>query len=194
MGASRDRASEALGRQAAHWLATPTALAGLTPDDAMTVAGYMRMQTVAAGAELVREGDTDALDRLWLVLDGELSVESHALQAGEHEMVVRVMGPGSLIGELSLLDGGPRSASCVATTDLQVAILTRDGLMRLLAEHPAVGARLLLAMAQRMAGHLRDLTRKLQLFAQMNRTLSQTLEAPADGMPSLDWPEMDGLD
>jgi CRP-like cAMP-binding protein len=183
-----------LKSQAAHWLATPSALDSLGLDDAMTVVDYMRPQALAAGEVLVAEGEADALDRMWLVLQGELSVESHALQTGEAELVVRVMGPGSLIGELSLLDGGPGSASCVATTDLLVATLDREDFLRLLAEHPAVGARLLLAMARRMAGHVRDLTRKLQLFAQMNRTLSEALDAPADPTPVVDWPSIDGPD
>ncbi|NIC39513.1 Crp/Fnr family transcriptional regulator, partial [Aquabacterium sp. A08] len=119
---------------------------------------------------------------------------SQALQLEAAGMVVRVMGPGSWIGELSLLDGGPRSASCVASTELRLAALGRDELERLMDEHPAVASRLLLTLAQRMAGHLRDLTRKLQLFAQMNRTLNQALDAPADATPTVDWPAIDDAD
>ena len=87
------------------------------------------------------------------------------------------MGPGSLIGELGLLDGAPRSASCVAQTDLSVAVMTRQQLLRLLQEQPRVGAKLVLAISKRMADHLREMTRKLELLSKMNRALGEELTA-----------------
>ena len=113
--------------------------------------------------------------------------------APEHvdDRVLRLMGPGSLIGEMSLLDGAPRSASCVAHTDLLAAELRRDAFLQLIHDQPEVGVRLLLAIAKRMADHLRDATRKLKLMATMNRALSDSLaprgdDALSDGEPSAD--------
>ena len=182
-----------LAQQTARWLVAAAGPDTLSVDEAMEVVAYMRLHDLAQGEHLVREGQMHGLDRLWLVLDGELSVENNPLQAGESEMVVRVVGPGSLIGELSLLDGGPRSANCVAMTHILAATLSRGDFHRLLAERPQVGVSLLLAIARRMAVHVRDLTRKLQLFAQMNRTLGQELEAaPADH--DMDWPAIEEHD
>ena len=48
--------------------------------------------------------------------------------------------------------------------------------MRLLKAEPAVGARLLLAISKRMADRLRETTRKLRTFAQMNKALQQELQ------------------
>lgn len=182
-----------LAQQAARWLMAAAGPDTLSLADAMEVVAYMHLHWVAAGEHIVREGQTDGLDQLWLVLDGELSVENNALQEGESEMVVRVMGAGSLIGELSLLDGGPRSANCVATTDILAATLSRADFHRLLAEQPHVGVSLLLAISRRMANHVRDLTRKLQLFAQMNRTLGQELES-APVTQDVDWPAIEEQD
>jgi CRP/FNR family cyclic AMP-dependent transcriptional regulator len=109
-----------------------------------------------------------------LVLEGDLTVESRSLH-DEDDMVVRIMGPGSLIGELGLLDGSPRSASCVANSDMAVAVLNRDDFLRLLQDEPRVGSRLLLAVSKRIADLLREATHKLKLFAQMNKVLSQEL-------------------
>ena len=91
-------------------------------------------------------------------------------------MVVNVIGPGHLIGEMGVLDGSPRSATCAAITDVAAAVLSRAALRRLLKADPAVGARLLLAISKRMADRLRETTRKLRTFAQMNKALQQELQ------------------
>jgi CRP-like cAMP-binding protein len=96
------------------------------------------------------------------------------------------MGPGNLIGEMGVLDGSPRSATCTATTEIYAAVLSRTALMRLLKEEPQVGARLLLAISKRMADRLRETTRKLRTFAQMNNVLQQELQAVMNSRPSLD--------
>ena len=63
-----------------------------------------------------------------------------------------------------------------AITDIAAAVLSRTALMRLLKAEPAVGARLLLAISKRMADRLRETTRKLRTFAQMNKALQQELQ------------------
>jgi CRP-like cAMP-binding protein len=90
-------------------------------------------------------------------------------------MVVNIIGPGHLIGEMGLLDGAPRSATCTASTDIAAAVLSRTGLMRLLKDHPRVGSKLLLAISKRLADRLRETTRKLKTFAQMNKAMQQEL-------------------
>lgn len=181
-----------LRERAAQLLITRSALEVLSLEDASSVVGYMQPRLIEAGTVFVREGDVVGCDHMLLILDGELSVENHQ-SAGNDDLVVRLMGPGSLIGEMSLLDGAPRSASCVANTDILAAELSRDAFLRLIHEHPEVGVRLLLAIAKRLADHLRDATRKLQLFANMNRALSQQLTPDADSVqPEASaswWPE-----
>lgn len=160
---------------AAQLLITPSALQELSLEDAAKVAAYMGHRTIAAGSVFMREGDDTDCDHMLLVLEGELSVEHHPMPGEDKQLVVRIMGPGSLIGELGLLDGAPRSANCVADTTIEAAVLQRHDFLRLLEEDPRVGTRLLLAIAKRMADHLRDSTRKLKLFAQMNKVLSEEL-------------------
>ena len=172
---------DAQGRQAAELLVTPSALGALDLEDALEVVGYMRPMRIAAGTVFVREGAIEGNDHMLLVLEGDVSVENSLLQDEDDQMVVRFLGAGSLLGELGLLDGGPRSASCVAHTELSVAVLSRADLHQLLQERPRVGARLLLAIAQRMAETLRETTRKLRLFAQMNQALGEELAQMARG-------------
>ena len=123
----------------------------------------------------IEEGEIRKTDYMMLVLEGDIAVENE-LPGLNESMVVNVIGPGHLIGEMGLLDGSPRSATCTATTDIVVAVLTRTALMRLLKDEPRVGARLLLAISTRMAQRLRDTTRKLRTFAQMNKAMHEELQ------------------
>lgn len=159
---------------AARMLVTPTALDDLTMADAMTVVGYMRPKLISAGTVFIREGEVQRNDYMLLVLEGDIAVENE-LPGHQESMVVNVIGPGHLIGEMGLLDGSPRSATCTATTDVAVAVLSRTALMRLLRDEPRVAARLLLAISTRMAQRLRETTRKLRTFAQMNKAMHEEL-------------------
>jgi CRP/FNR family cyclic AMP-dependent transcriptional regulator len=160
---------------AARLLVTASALDDLTLADAFKVVAYMRPKRIASGTVFIQEGEVKQNDYMLLVLEGDIAVESEL--SGLHDaMVVSVMGPGNLIGEMGVLDGSPRSATCTATTEIYAAVLSRTALMRLLKDEPRVGARLLLAISKRMADRLRETTRKLRTFAQMNKTLQQELQ------------------
>ena len=159
---------------AARLLVTSSALADLTLGDALKIVGYMRPRRIKAGTVIIQEGEVKQTDYMLLVLEGDIAVENEL--PGLHEtMVVNIMGPGHLIGEMGVLDGAPRSATCIANTDIAVAVLSRTALMRLLKEDPRLGSRLLLAISKRMADRLRETTRKLKTFAQMNRALQEEL-------------------
>ena len=160
---------------AARLLVTPSALDDLTLADAMRVVTYMRPHRIKAGAVFINEGELKRNDYMLLVLEGDISVENE-LPGNDGSMVVNIIGPGHLIGEMGVLDGSPRSATCTATTDIAAAVLSRTALMRLLKAEPAVGSRLLLAISKRMADRLRETTRKLRTFAQMNKALQQELQ------------------
>jgi CRP/FNR family cyclic AMP-dependent transcriptional regulator len=160
---------------AARMLITPTALDDLTLADAMKVVGYMRPKRILAGTVFIQEGESRQNDYMMLVLEGDIAVENE-LPGLSESMVVNIIGPGHLIGEMGVLDGSPRSATCTATTDIAAAVLSRTALMRLLKDEPRVGARLLLAISTRMAERLRETTRKLRTFAQMNKAMHEEMQ------------------
>jgi len=138
------------------------------------VVAYMKPKRFKAGTIVIQEGEARYNDYMLLLLSGDIAVENELPGAGD-SMVVTIIGPGSLLGEMGVIDGSPRSATCTANTDITVGILTRTALMRLLRDEPGVGARLLLAITKRMSDRLRETTRKLRTFAQMNRVLQQEL-------------------
>ena len=161
---------------AARILVTASALDDLTLADATVIVTYMLPQRIAAGTTFIKEGEVKHNDYMLLVLEGDILVESDSPGSGADTLVVNVIGPGHLIGEMGLLDGSPRSARCTANTDIAAAVLSRTALMRLLKDHPRTGSRLLLAISKRMADRLRETTRKLRTFAQMNKALQEELE------------------
>jgi CRP-like cAMP-binding protein len=161
---------------AASLLVTPMALGELSLDDAKQVISFMRPKRILEGTVFIKENEAAHTDYMLLVLKGEVTVEGE-ISSVQENLIVSVMGPGSLIGEMGILDGAPRSATCTASTDVTVAVLARDDLKRLMEQNPKVAARFLMAVSTRMAERLRETTRKLKSFSQVNRALQQELGA-----------------
>lgn len=160
----------ALAERAAQMLRTPQAMVQLDAADARHVVRLMRLVSFPKGTVLFREGDDSASGYLLLLLEGEVSVDT--AESGPAEAVaISVLGPGSIIGEMALLDGAPRSASCTALSPIHAAGLSRRGLELLIDQHPGVAARLMVGLSQRLADRLRALSQQIQLYAQLCASL-----------------------
>lgn len=162
--------------RAARLLITPGALVQLSLADAREVVAYMLPRRIPAGTIIFQAGDATDGDDMLLVIDGDVTVENQASPTSEG-LVVTVLGPGSLIGEMSLIDGSPRSATCVAASDVAAGQMTKDALARLMNEQPGLAARLLLAISKRLSDHLRGANRKILALTQVGRALQQELDA-----------------
>ena len=165
-----------LRERAARLLMLAAPLAQLALDDALIVIDAMEPAFVRAGLILMEQDEANDTDYMALVLEGEVRAESGTGVTGE-EIVVSVIGPGSLIGEMGLLDGAPRSATCTALTDLKLATLSREALMSLIDSYPTVAARLLLAISKGLSDRLRDSNRRLRLLMQVTRAVQLELNA-----------------
>lgn len=103
----------------------------------------------AGGALLFREGEPG--DHLYLVMEGEVEVVK-ALGSAE-ERVLNVFGPGSMLGEMSLLTPGEtRSAGARARGDVEVVTMARVDFETLLRRYPA----LFFDVLRVLAGRLRE--------------------------------------
>lgn len=171
----RVTSGSSMAEMAAEMLAAPTALAQLTPDEAREVVSYMKPHKIAEGVTFIKQGDTKDTDFMLLVIDGEVTVESVVVSRTE-PITVSVLGPGSLIGEMGLVDGEPRSASCTAVTTLRAAILTRAALNELLDQNPRTAAKLLMAISLRIAERMRDSSDKLRMYAQLTQAMQQEID------------------
>ena len=87
-----------------------------------------------------------------------------------------IVGPGSIVGEMAVIDGVPRSATCTASTDLVVVILSREALLKIIKDNAPVAARLLLAISKRLADRLRQANQKIKILGGVSRAIQQELE------------------
>jgi CRP/FNR family cyclic AMP-dependent transcriptional regulator len=113
---------------------------------------YLDCYGVPSRAWILREGD--AGNFMLIVLTGTVDIIKSAGTADE--MALATLGPGALVGELSLVDGDRRYASCVARTPADFAVLTRDALDDLLMDNPRLGNKLLLLLLRANTAHWRD--------------------------------------
>lgn len=164
-----------MAETAAAMLTAPSALMQLSHEEARTVVAYMRPHRIPEGTTFIKEGDADATDFMLLVLDGEVTVESIVVSRTE-PITVTVLGPGSLVGEMGLVDGAPRSASCTAMTNVRSAILTRDAMNQLLQDDPRTAAKLMMAVSLRLAQRMRESADKLKLYAQLTQAMQEEIE------------------
>lgn len=160
---------------AASLLIAPTALMQLTPEEALTVVSYMVPQKIAAGTTFIAEGDKSETDYMLLVLEGEVTVES-IMVSRRTPVTVSVLGPGSLVGEMGLVDGRARLASCTASTDVRCAVLSRVALEALSTDQPRTAVKLMFAVSLRIAERLRDATEKLKKYSQLTQAMQQEID------------------
>ena len=112
------------------------------------------------------EGDT-----LFILKKGQVKV-SIVCEDGR-EVFLSLLGPGSVFGELSLLDGKPRSANVVATEDTDLLMLRRSDFIQLIYKTPQIATALLAELASR----LRKTDRQIEGLALLDVTsrISETL-------------------
>jgi CRP/FNR family transcriptional regulator, cyclic AMP receptor protein len=116
-------------------------LAGCSKKDLQAIAKAVRTVTHPAGAVVATEGEPGA--GLFVIDEGEADVTIGGKRMNH-------LGPGDFFGEMALLDGGPRTATVTATTDLSLFVLTEWVYRGLLTEHPSIALRTLEAMAARL--------------------------------------------
>ncbi len=162
--------------RAAELLRSNTALVQLTEAEALTVVAYMELRHCAEGEAIIRQGHSGGDDGFMaLVIEGEITVEAVTVSRTE-PLTVNVLGPGHLMGEMSLMDGEARSATCTASTEVRCAVLTRAALQSLMAEEATTAAKLLSAVAQRLSQRLRETDTKLQLYGQLVLSMQQEID------------------
>ncbi len=138
----------------------------LDDKDRAALAANLDVVRFPAGQVLFNYGDPG--DSLYVIRSGEVEVFFKD-DTGER-IVLETARAGEVFGELSLLDGGPRTASVVATQDLEALRVDRANLDHFLQRHPAATLDLLAAMGRR----LRTSSEKLRHTA--SRNVNQEME------------------
>src|SRR6185503_19797395 len=116
---------------------------GFNENELRRVAEHSRILDAPAGTVITQIGD--AGDSFFIIIDGTAGVRT-PVGAGSQ------LQPGDCFGEMSLVDGEPRSATIVATTDLRVLVVDRANFWRLLDETPELMRRILTLLSRRVRG------------------------------------------
>lgn len=121
-------------------LAQVPLFAGAPPRFLKRLAGEMDEQRYMEGATIVRKGEPG--DTFYVLVEGEAKVTD------ENGKRLAQLIPGDFFGEISLMDGGPRTATVVSETPLTALALSRKDFRSMLESEPHVAAGLLKHAAQ----------------------------------------------
>lgn len=121
---------------------------GLTDKELRSIHAAGKEVDHAAGSTMVAEGDEGL--GFHLILDGQASVTVGGAKRAS-------LGPGDYFGEMSLIDGGPRSATVTADTPVRALAITSWAFTPILNKNPEIARKMLLELSRR----LRDLEKSL---------------------------------
>ncbi len=121
------------------------------------LAHYMHCYRADIGIEIIREDELG--DCMLLLIEGSVEILKRDRQGLPQRLAVD--GPGKTLGEMSLIDGEPRFASCVTLAPTLFAVLDRDALTRLVAEHPKIGVKILMELMMLLNQRLRAVSGEL---------------------------------
>jgi CRP-like cAMP-binding protein len=122
-------------------LASVPLFRGLTNKELRDIARATVELDIEQGKEFVTQGDVGR--EAFIIVEGT----AHAIRNGKQ---IAELGPGACVGELALLDHGPRTASVVAATPLTVLVLSPREFNGVLDEVPTLNHKLLEALAGRV--------------------------------------------
>jgi CRP/FNR family cyclic AMP-dependent transcriptional regulator len=122
---------------------------GLSDRELRTIAATAKEVSFPAGKTICREGDQAA--GMHIVLEGDTKV-----QIGGRTR--RKMGTGAYFGEVALVDGGPRSATVIAETDVRTVSIPAWNFKATLKENPTIALKLL----DELAAWLREASSHIQ--------------------------------
>lgn len=161
----------------------------LAPEDRQALAAASGIRRFHKGAMLLHEGAV--ADEILILRSGRVKVTSGTSEG--REIVLRFCGPGDLIGEMAVIETGPRSASVEAIEPVEATTIAATRFRALLETRPGLAVSILRAMSRRF----RDADRKRVEFGAthaLGRVASRLVELaeeygrPQDGATVIDLP------
>lgn len=131
-------------------------LAQFTKAEMTALVAHSRLATYPEGTEIFREGDHG--EELFILLQGQTSVW---LRQPQGEIRLATIAPGTVFGELALLDAGPRSATVRADNDVVCQVVTRADFEAMAAREPATAIKLLSGLGRELSTRLRRANRTI---------------------------------
>lgn len=127
----------------------------LRQSDYKTIESYMFRYDYEKGAYIFKEGTHGAY--MFFIVEGTVEVIK---QFDTRKHTIAELGPGRSVGEMSLIDGAPRSATVRAKDKLSLIVLKREHFKKLLKEEPEIANRVLMGISILLSRSLRDTNKR----------------------------------
>ena len=153
----------------------------LSPAERDGVARLCQGRRFPAGHELVHDGDRT--DDVYFVVGGKVRATIFALSG--KEVSFRDLGPGDVVGDLSAIDSGPRSATVVAIEESTVLSMSATAFWDVMESHPSVTA----AMLRELTALVRSLSERVVEYSTLgvkNRLHAELLRLAQAAAPGCD--------
>ena len=146
-------------------------LENFAPAEVRLLCHFMDVYRAAAGVEIIREGEGG--DFMLMIIEGQVEVLKR--DRWNTPQLIAAVEPGKTLGEMSMIDGEPRFATCVAIEPAMIAVLDRENLARIIVEQPMLGAKILMEVVLMLSQRLRATSSRLLelLDERARRTASQ---------------------
>ncbi|ERO61679.1 cyclic nucleotide-binding domain-containing protein [Pseudomonas piscis] len=140
-----------LNNEIRDWLMDCGLFDQLLPADFNAAAGYFSINSIAQGDVIFNEGDAGSF--MCIIHSGQVGVQK---RGHDGQLVsVATLRSGRAFGEMAVLDGERRSATCVAASDCQLLNLGKDSLEKMLNDAPKIAAKIIRALAVSLSRRLR---------------------------------------
>lgn len=142
---------------------------GLSPDERKGLVAQARIRNFSAGETIFLMGASG--DSMMAVLTGTVRISVPSPEG--KEIVLAILQPGELLGEIALLDGKDRTADARAMSDCSLAILERRAVLAFLEKHPS-GC---LGLIEVLCGRLRQTDQQIAeiVFLDLPTRLAKTI-------------------
>ena len=132
-------------------------LENFSPAEVRLLAHFMQVYRAETGMEVIREGDGG--DFMLMLIEGKVDV--HKRDRWNTPQLLATVEAGRTLGEMSMIDGEARFATCIATEPVMIAVLDRESLARIIVEQPLLGAKILMELVLMLTQRLRSTSQRL---------------------------------
>lgn len=130
---------------------------GFDEKEVWRLASHMPCYRAPAGSVLISEGEFG--DFGLFVMGGTIGVFKRDASGATRR--IGEAGAGETLGEMSMIDGQPRTASCIADGEVEFAVLDREGLRAIIDIDPKLGTKVLIELVQHLSAKLRSASQRL---------------------------------
>jgi len=132
-------------------------LENFSPAEVRLLSHFMDVYQAEQGVEIIREGEGG--DFMLMIIEGRVEVKKR--DRWNTPQLIASVDPGKTLGEMSMIDGEPRFATCLAAEPTMVAVLSRENLARIIVEQPMLGAKILMEFVLMLSQRLRSTSSRL---------------------------------